>query len=105
MPADDLERIQVIIATTMGTNQWDTELPVDIPVQALITRLIAVPTLPFAERNAAGAIPYRLMWREGDRYLIESETLREAGVQAGNTLVMAQEARAGDPQAPAGDPR
>lgn len=96
MPNESLERIHVVIATTMGTGQWDAELPIDVPVQALISRLIDSPSLPFRRQNEAGVtIPYRLMWKEGDRYLVESETLREAGVQAGHTLVMAQEARAG----------
>jgi WXG100 protein secretion system (Wss), protein YukD len=96
MPNEPLERIHVVIATTMGTGQWDADLPIDVPVQALITRLIDSPSLPFRRQNEAGiTIPYRLMWKEGDRYLVESETLREASVQAGHTLVMAQEARAG----------
>ena len=95
-PSDNLERIPVIIATTMATQQWDIELPIDIPVQSLIARLVAAPELPFTEQDRQGAtIPYRLMWKEPNRYLSESETLREAGVEPGNTLIVTQEARAG----------
>jgi hypothetical protein len=97
VPVEDLERISVIIATTMATSQWDIELPIDIPVQALISRLIREPGLPFSEQGPGGAaIPYRLMWKERNRYLGEAETLREAGVEAGHTLVMTHEARAGE---------
>jgi hypothetical protein len=103
MPDDGLERIPLIIVTTMGTGSWEADLPIDVPVARLIRVLISTQGLPFQEQTNAGvSIPYRLMWREGDRYLAEGETLREAAVQPNNTLVMAQEARAGDARVLAG---
>ena len=95
---DDLERISIVLASTMGTQMWDLDLPVDIPVAALIQRLTRVSELPFEEQNDAGKRnPYRILWREGDRYLSEDETLRLAGVKPNHTLIMAREARAGGP--------
>jgi len=92
MATDGLERISIILATTMATSQWDVELPIDVPVQALIKKLATEPGLPFHEVDDHGNTDfYRLMWREGDRYLSEIETLREAGVQSGQTLIMALE--------------
>jgi len=94
MSTANLERIPIVIATTMATSQWDIDLPIDVPVQALIARLVAAPELPFHEWDDRGVpIPYRMMWREGARYLMESETLREAQVQSGHTLVIAGEVR------------
>jgi uncharacterized ubiquitin-like protein YukD len=92
-----LETISVILATTMGTDQWDLNLPIDVPAQALINKLVGTEGLPFRGQDDDGQqIPYRLMWKEGGRYLAEAETLRTVGVQEGNTLVMAHEARAGE---------
>lgn len=96
MANDNLERVKIILATTMGTKQWEVPMPIDIPVQALIAKLIDYPDLPFRAQDDRGMpIPYRLMWKEEGRYLVESETLRAAGVQEGHTLIMAHEARAG----------
>ena len=96
MPTDSYERIPVTLATTMGTDEWDLQLPVSVPVQGLIARLIAEPGLGFREQDDTGApIPYQLMWHEGGRYLAESETLRSAGVQPNHRLIMTQQARAG----------
>lgn len=94
---DNLERINVIIAPTMGTDQFEIPLPIDVAVQALIEKLIESPELPFrAQEDSGRPIPWRMMWREGNRYLTESETLRRAGVEENNTLIMTQEARAGE---------
>src|SRR5258708_31265105 len=96
MVPDKFERISVIVATKMNTDEGDLQLPLDLPVQAIIARLISAPELPFRSQGDGGApIPYRLMWREGHRILSESETLREASVEEGHTLVMSREARAG----------
>jgi WXG100 protein secretion system (Wss), protein YukD len=99
VPADELERIAVIIATTMAARKWEANLPIDVPVARLITKLIEAPGMPFGQNLEGDASPYRLMWAERDRYLGEAETLREAGVQGGDTLVMAHEARAGRAEA------
>lgn len=90
------EQIPIILGTTMATDQWDLHLPVRIVVQAIIEKLVASPELPFREQDDNGRrVPYRLMWREGDRILNESETLEGAGVQPHHTLVMTRQARAG----------
>jgi hypothetical protein len=90
------ESIPIVLATTMGTDQWDVSLPIDIPVQSIIQRLLESAELPFrAQDDVGGAMPWRLMWKQRGRYLLESETLRSAGVQPNDTLVMTIEARAG----------
>ncbi len=96
MAANNLEAIAVILGTTMGTQEWELQVPVDVPAQALIGKFLRTPDLGFKEQDDNGnTIPYRLMWNEGKRALRESESLRQAGVQPGNKLVMAHEARAG----------
>ncbi|MFE6745298.1 EsaB/YukD family protein [Kitasatospora purpeofusca] len=88
--------IPVVLATTMVTEQWDLELPVTVLVQSIIVKLIATPGMPFREQDDDGRrVPYRLMWREGDRVLNETETLASAGVRPNDTLVMTRQARAG----------
>ncbi|MBO4160483.1 MULTISPECIES: hypothetical protein [Micromonospora] len=92
-----LESIPVILATTMLTEKWDVSLPLDIPVQGIIAKIVANPALPFPQQDQTGnVIPYRLMWQERNRFLGVSETLRSAQVEAGHTLIMTREARAGD---------
>jgi hypothetical protein len=91
-----MERVAIVLATTMNTDRWDLMLPLDIAVQSLVLKLIDAPQLPFRAQDDSGVrIPYRLMWQEGNRYLNESETLRAAGVETGHTLIMTHEARAG----------
>ena len=88
--------ISIILATTMGTEQWDLELPTTVLVQSIISKLIATAGLPFREQDDNGRrVPYRLMWKEGDRILNETETLAGAGVQPRETLIMTRQARAG----------
>jgi hypothetical protein len=92
----ELESVQVILQTTMGTDAWDVSLPIDVAAQALIAKFVRTQQFGFRERDDAGnLIPYRLLWKEGERYLGEAETLRGADVKEGHTLVMAHEARAG----------
>lgn len=98
MPADNLERILVIVHTTMGTDQWNVELPIDIPAHSLVAKLVASPALPYYQNSADDSVRHRLMWKEGQRYLRESETLREAGVQPGHTLGVTNDAPARVPE-------
>lgn len=94
--APQLETIPIVLATTMQTAQWDVALPLDVAVQALIAKLIQNTALPFPEKDETGnMIPYRILWQKPNRYLRESETLRDAGVEPRDTLIMTQEARAG----------
>jgi hypothetical protein len=96
MSGNNLETIPIVLATTLGTDSWDLNLPLDVPVTSIIQKLIVTADLPFREQDDSGfRIPYRLMWKERGRYLIEGETLRRAEVGPGHTLVMAHEARAG----------
>jgi hypothetical protein len=72
MEIDNLERIDVVLGSNMGTLQWDADLPIDIPVQSLIAKLISTPELPFRIQDDDDAFPsYRLLWREKERYLRE----------------------------------
>jgi hypothetical protein len=90
------DTIEIVLETTLGTQAWDLTLPINIPVQALIARFLREPTLNFKPQDDAGnPIPYRIMWKEGSRYLRESETLQEAGIENHHTLIMTHEARAG----------
>ena len=99
------EKIHVVLGSTLGTDEWDVDPPVDVPVQALIRKFLRTPEFGLPERDDNGnLIPYRLLWKEKQRYLGESETLRSAGVQEGNVLIMAYEARAGLTRRAAGGP-
>ncbi len=96
MTSQESRTIPIILATTMGTQQWDLNLPTGVVVQAIIAKIVSTPGLPFREQDDTGRRkPYRLMWRQGDRYLREAETLGMAGVAPQDTLVMTQQARAG----------
>ncbi|WP_432979442.1 hypothetical protein [Dactylosporangium sp. CA-233914] len=96
MTTDDQGSIPIRLATTMGTEQWNIRLPVNVVVQRLIARLVAAPELPFREQDDSGQrVPYRLMWKEGNRYLAEAETLARTGVSPNDTLVVTHQARAG----------
>jgi hypothetical protein len=86
----------VILGSTMGTDQWDLSLPTGVVVAAVIAKLLSSPDLPFREQDDNGRrVPYRLMWREGERLLRETETLGDAGVSAGDHIIMTHQARAG----------
>jgi proteasome lid subunit RPN8/RPN11 len=104
MPTE-LESIPVILKTAMGVDAWDIELPVTVPVAALLVKLVRAPDFGLREHDDDGnLVPYRLMWEEGSRYLSETETLKTAQVQAHHTLIVTQEARAGGSAAGAPTP-
>lgn len=84
-----LERVPVIIAATSTPDRWDVELPIDVPVFSIVKKLVSVPELPFRSTdNQGGAVEYKLFWKEAERQLAPSETLRGAGVEASATLIM-----------------
>jgi hypothetical protein len=90
------DQVDIILETTLGAQAWDMTVPVDVPVQALIARFLREPELGFrAQDDSGNRIPYRLMWKEGNRFLRESETLRQVDIKPGHTLIMTHEARAG----------
>lgn len=89
-------RIPVRLETTLATGSWKVTLSTNIVVHTVIARLVREQDLPFRAQEDSGlAQPYRLMWKEGNRYLAEAETLGRAGVKANDTLVMTHQARAG----------
>jgi transcriptional regulator with XRE-family HTH domain len=89
MTSDDHGSIPLILGSTMGTDQWDITLPDVTPLTLIMRKLIEAPGLPFPEKDDRDQIVrYHLMWQEGDRFLREAETLREAGVQPGNHLII-----------------
>lgn len=93
-PSDGTRTIHVILSNTMANEEWDLNPPVDVQAHVLLRKIVV--ETGARERDEGGIlIPYRLMWTEGDRYLAESETLKQAGVQDGHHLVLAYEARAG----------
>lgn len=96
MPDHEPVMIPVVLGSTMGTDQWDIQLPDNVPVQAIIQRLLKSTELPFREQDDNGRrVPYRLMWQEGNRILREAETLADAGVEPSAHLIMTHQARAG----------
>ena len=97
MTTGEDNNISIILASTMGTDAWNVDLPKNVVVQSIIVKLITSAELPFRQQDDLGnKVPYRLMWREKGRHLRETETLEQAGVQPGNTLVMTHQARAGE---------
>jgi hypothetical protein len=89
--------IRVVLGSSLAAEEYEVEgVPVDVPVQTLIAKFVRSDDLPFEERdNAGNLIPYRLLWKQGQRVLNESETLAAAGVNQNDTLILAYEARAG----------
>lgn len=86
--------IHIRLSNTMANEEWELDPPVDVPVHALLARIIREVGARRADEQG-GRIPYRLHWPEGERYLIESETLAAAGVRDGDSLVLTYEPRAG----------
>ncbi|WP_203927889.1 EsaB/YukD family protein [Virgisporangium ochraceum] len=85
----NLERVSVILAATSTTDRWDVALPIDVPVLSIVNKLLSAPELPFrSPDHQVRAVEYELFWKEGARQLAHSETLRDAGVGAGATLIM-----------------
>ena len=88
--------ISVIIKTAFAGGAWQVELPDWATVAAIIRKLLKDPIFKLPEQAANGqAIPYQLLWVEGNTLLNSGQTLRTAGVQSGSTLIIQQEARAG----------
>jgi len=95
MAKSDLAAVWAILTSTLSIQEWEVVLPIDVPVQALLAKFLRTPELGFRARDDNGyLIPWRLLWREGNRFLNEAETLRGAGFEARNTLVLTTQARA-----------
>ena len=88
------ESVSVVLSNTMANEEWELDAPTDIATYLLVQKLV-METKARANDDAGNPIPYRLRWEEDDRYLSESETLEEAGVQNGHRLALAYETRAG----------
>ena len=83
------ETTSVILASDRISDKWDISLPIDVSTQAIIDKLVESDQLPFQGIDKHGVrIRWRLRWQEADRYLKQTETLRDARVSAGDTLVM-----------------
>ena len=81
-PQTPKNMVGIILRTGFGQDEWDLTLPLNVVVQALISRMTKEASLGLSALDSDGnRIPYRLMWQEGERYLAESETLGEAGVK------------------------
>ena len=93
-PPPSVATIPVIVTNMFHTNYWDTDLPTHRPVNQILEKLIDGLKMPRTDERGA-PIDYRLVWQEGGRNLDPTQTLIYAGVQAGHTLTIAQEARAG----------
>ncbi|MGY0460095.1 hypothetical protein ACW14Y_07505 [Kitasatospora sp. cg17-2] len=73
--AKSLEMGAFILGVRGATDAWDIDLPLDVEVHVIIAKLVATPGLPFvASKN------WQLLWREGERTLAPTESLRSAGV-------------------------
>jgi hypothetical protein len=94
--ADRPNTIHLILTSTFGADEWELDLPTNRAVQRVVAVLLRKPEFGFREHDDDGnLVPYRILWKEGNRYLGETETLAGAGVHEGHTLVMSHEARAG----------
>ena len=85
----DAQTIRVVFATTLRAEEWDIEPPIDLPVGALIAKLLRMPEFCLPEFNSRlKPIEYNLAWQEGRRNLDKHETLRTAGVKSTHTLIL-----------------
>jgi CHAT domain-containing protein/TIR domain-containing protein len=81
--------IHLILTSTFGADEWDVDLPANIAVQRIVAVLLQKPEFGLRKHDGDGnLVPYRIVWKEGNRYLGETETLAGAGVQEHHTLVM-----------------
>lgn len=88
--------LTLVLSSSVGADSWDVTVPSNVEAHRLMGQFVRSSELGFKATDDAGnRIPYRLMWEQGQRYLGDAETLRQAGVANGDTLVMAHEARAG----------
>lgn len=80
-----MPQIQVTIIDITGAKKWPAELPDDIPMkrlmQGLVTRLSLPPTGPDGR-----SIVYNLDHKKSGKRLGDDDTLRSAGVEAGDNL-------------------
>lgn len=88
------ETVKAILKSTTGNDRWEIQAPLHVPVVKLLKKILS--GVSMATCNDQGnIIPYRLYYEEKEKYLLDAETLQQAGFQAGHCLVIAQEARAG----------
>jgi hypothetical protein len=93
-PPNSPDTINVVLSNTLSNQEWDLSPPLSVQTHVLLKKIVQ--ETHARERDDNGLpIPYRLMWTEGDRYLMESETLKQAGVLDGHHLILAYEPRAG----------
>src|SRR5579863_3926086 len=88
-----METVNVSIQDMAG-KKFKASLPYDVPVSQLLPQLII--KMGLSQSNATGRrLSYRLMHVESGLQLRDSDTLRQADVQAGHTLKLLADLVAG----------
>jgi hypothetical protein len=91
-----MRTVEATLKNTTGTEAWTITVPLDVEVAKILQRIIRDQQFGFPSSNNQGnPIAYRLLYQEGNRHLNEAETLASVGFQAGHTLVVTAETRAG----------
>jgi len=78
-----MSTLRVTIVDPMGEKSWDVELPDDAPMNQLVPQLL--PKLNIDQQGS-----FTLQHKKTERILGPQETLRSAGVQAGDALRLVQ---------------
>lgn len=84
--------VKVNITDTTETSQRKAELPDEVELKRLLPALLRVLGLPLLDRNYQ-PISYRL-YHQGQQ-VGQDQSLAQAGVHDGSTLILSQEAIAG----------
>jgi TIR domain len=83
------ETIEMIFTVEWKDEEWDISAPLDVSGDRLIRKIVGVAEFGISILNPSAC---RLALPEYQRYLQGSETLREAGVQAGDRVVLCSNA-------------
>ncbi len=89
-----MSNLSIEIHDATGTKKQPVEVPGDAPISRLVAVLIE--RLKFPQLGPDGQLlSYRLQHRTTGRQLLESQTLKEAGVASGDVLRLVPEITAG----------
>lgn len=87
-------KLNVIIADTTGNKEQRVGLPDDIKCGIIMVKLVEKVKLPSVGPDG-NMISYKFVHKASGRQLLETQTLREAGVKDGDVLRLQPEITAG----------
>ena len=87
-------KLNVIIADTTGNKEQKVGLPDDIKCGIIMVKLVEKVKLPSVGPDG-NMISYKFVHKASGRQLLETQTLREAGVKDGDVLRLQPEITAG----------